>query len=148
MRRGKFTPIYRTNIYEESSPVAFHQDNHRFYFFTNKGDLDLKQLMLMDPTTMKTELVEADPLKRVDFGELKMSEVTHEPISPPMMMTGCVGFGQDKTYEEDFKLIQQHQPGADLFPISSTKDERFWLVSAIKDIDPGITICSTARPRR
>ena len=36
---------------------------------TNKGsDVDLSELALLDPETGKLELVESDPLKRVDFG--------------------------------------------------------------------------------
>jgi len=31
--------------------------------------LDLSALMLFDPATGKTEMVESDPLKRVDFGQ-------------------------------------------------------------------------------
>ena len=46
---------------------------------TNKGDdIDLAALVLLDPETGKTEMVESDPLKRVDFGGAMFSEVTDE----------------------------------------------------------------------
>ena len=46
---------------------------------TNKGaDLDLSALVLLDPETGKTEMVESDPLKKVDFGGAIFSEATDE----------------------------------------------------------------------
>ena len=48
---------------------------------TNKGDdVDLVGLALFDPETGKTETVESDPLKRVDFGGAVFSEVTDELV--------------------------------------------------------------------
>lgn len=134
---GKFTKIYSTTVFENSYPVAFHKDNRRFYLVTNKGDLDLAQLMLMDPMTLKTEFVETDPLKRVDFGELKLSEVSHEPIFTTYNDDRLRRVWKDNSYQQDFDLIQKQIPGADIFPGSSTDDERFWIVSAFKDTDPG-----------
>ena len=48
--------------------IRFHKDARRAYIQTNKGDLDLTTLALLDPATGQLETVESDPLKRVDFG--------------------------------------------------------------------------------
>ena len=78
----KFTKIYSCNVFESCGPVKYHKDGERVYFITNKGsDLDLIRLELFNPATGKTELVESDPLKRVDFGNAAFSEVTDELIS-------------------------------------------------------------------
>ena len=133
----KFTKIYSTTIYETSYPIGFHKDNQRFYLVTNRGDLDLTQLTLMDPVTMKTEIVESDPMKRVDFGGMVMSEVTHEPIFTTYTDDRIRRSWKDKSFQNDFELIQKQVPGAEIFPGSSTRDERFWIISAFKDTDPG-----------
>ena len=65
--QDKFTRIYSCNVFENCGPERFRKDGKRVYFQTNKGDANLVSLTLLDPETGKTELVESDPLKRVDF---------------------------------------------------------------------------------
>src|SRR6184192_4227937 len=77
-----FTKIYSCNVFETCNPTRFHKDGQRVYFETNKGaDTDLTKLELFDPATGKEELVESDPLKRVDFGGTTFSEVTDELVA-------------------------------------------------------------------
>ena len=65
----KFTKVYSCNVFETCGPVRYHKDGQRVYFQTNKGSgVDLISLELFNPTTGKEELVESDPMKRVDFG--------------------------------------------------------------------------------
>src|SRR5438128_8438208 len=64
-----FTKVYSCNVFEACGPIRFHKDGQRVYFETNKGpELNLTRLELFDPATGKEELVESDPLNRVDFG--------------------------------------------------------------------------------
>src|SRR5690348_11335019 len=64
----KFTKVYSCSVFESCGPVRYNKDGERVYFETNKGaDVDLVRLELFNPTTGKEELVESDPLKRVDF---------------------------------------------------------------------------------
>ncbi|WP_128545901.1 S9 family peptidase [Larkinella soli] len=133
------TKIYSTNIFESSYPVGFHKDNQRFYLVTNKGDLDLTQLMLMDPVSMKERLVESDPMRRVDFDGIALSELTKEPIFTTYVDDRLRRYWKDKTYEKDFEEIRKELPGVDIYFGSSTADERFWLLSATSDTDPGAT---------
>ena len=135
----KLTKIYSTDIYETSYIAGPHKDNKRFYVVTNKGDRDLQQLVLLDPATGTEELVETDPLKRVDFGGIVMSDLTHEPIYTAYTDDRLRRYWKDKSYQTDFATIQQKFPGADVYPGSSTTDERYWLVSVLNDTNPGET---------
>ncbi len=129
--------VYSNKLEEESYVAGFHKDNKRVYLVSNTGNRDLTQLLLFDPATGKEELVEMDPQKRVDFGELSLSEVTHEPIFTAYVDDRLRRSWKDKSYQSDFALIQAKLPGADLYPTSSTADEQLWLVSATSATDPG-----------
>ena len=64
-----FTKVYSCNVFENCGPIQYHKDGQRVYFLTNKGaGIDLTRLVLFNPATGKEELVESDPLNRVDFG--------------------------------------------------------------------------------
>jgi hypothetical protein len=78
---GGFTKVYSCGVFETCGPARFHKDNSRVYFITNKGDADLIRLTLFDPATGKEELVESDPLNRVDFTTLSYSVATDELIA-------------------------------------------------------------------
>ena len=76
-----FTKIYTCNVFETCGPVQFHKDGQRVYLITNKGaGVDLTRLVLFDVQTGREELVESDPLKRVDLGGAEFSEKTDELI--------------------------------------------------------------------
>jgi hypothetical protein len=76
-----FTKVYACSVFESCGPGRFHKDGKRVYLETNHGDPDLIQLMLFDPASGQTELVESDPLKRVDFGQAYFSEATDELVA-------------------------------------------------------------------
>ncbi|HET7113938.1 MAG TPA: hypothetical protein VFI57_09855, partial [Pyrinomonadaceae bacterium] len=78
----KFTKVYSCNVFETCGPIRYHKDGQRVYFQTNTGsDADLIRLVLFNPATGKEELVESDPLKRVDFGNAAFSEVSDDLIA-------------------------------------------------------------------
>ncbi len=62
-------------------PRPLPQGRPRVYMETNKGDVDLTRLVLFDPETGKEELVESDPMNRVDFGDAFFSEATDELVA-------------------------------------------------------------------
>ncbi|MFD1144177.1 S9 family peptidase [Larkinella insperata] len=134
------TKIYSSATTETSYPIAFTKDNKKIYLATDKGNRNLQQLLLLDPVTMKERFVEEDPLKRVDFGGLSLSDVTHEPIYTTYEDERMRRYWKDKSFEKDYKeVIDQKLPGIDVYFGSSTADERFWLLSATSDTDPGAT---------
>jgi dipeptidyl aminopeptidase/acylaminoacyl peptidase len=136
----KFTKVYSCTVFESCGPVRYHKDGERVYFKTNKGaDIDLIRLELFNPTTGKTELVEADPLKRVDFGNASFSEVSDELIATVYEDERERIYWKDKGYEADYKNLQKQLPGKEIGFASSTKDEKLFLISAYADTDPGST---------
>ena len=136
---GKSTKIYSCNLFETCSPIRFHKDNKRVYVQTNKGNPDLTQLILLDVETGKEELVESDPMKRVDFGGAVFSDVTDELIYTSYTDEKTRRYWKDKKFEADFKYLQSKLPNKEIGFGSSTNDERMWLISAYSDTEPGET---------
>ncbi|ALI98679.1 S9 family peptidase [Rufibacter tibetensis] len=130
-------PIYSSTIFETSVPIGFHKDNKRFYLRTDKGNRNLQQLVLVDPVTLKEELVETDPKNRVDVGQVLLSEVTREPIFIAYQDDKMRRTWKDKTYEKDFSTIEKKFPGQMVLLGSSTKDEQYWMVNVLSDVNSG-----------
>lgn len=136
----KFTKVYSCTVFEACGPVRYHKDGQRVYFVTNKGsDVDLVRLELFNPTTGKEELVESDPLKRVDFGNASFSELSDELIATSYDDERERIYWKDKTFEADYKNLQKQLPGKEIGFASSTKDEKLFIVAANADTDPGST---------
>ena len=135
-----FTKVYSCGVFENCGPVRYHKDGQRVYFVTNKGDkTDLINLVLFNPTTGAEELVESDPMNRVDFGNASFSEVSDELIATSYQDERERLYWKDKTFEADYKLLQKKLPQKEIDFGSSTKDEKLWLVRAYSDSEPGET---------
>ncbi|HKO45495.1 MAG TPA: alpha/beta fold hydrolase [Pyrinomonadaceae bacterium] len=133
-----FTKVYSCSVFESCGPVRFHKDGERVYFTTNKGTgVDLTRLVLLNPMTGKEELVESDPLNRVDFGGASFSEVTEDLIFTGYNDDRQRIYWKDKSFEADYKLVQKKLPGKELSFGNSTKDEQLFLVTAFSDTEPG-----------
>lgn len=131
-------PVYSCSVFESCSPVRFHKDGKRVYMITNRGaDVDLIRLVLFDPATGKEEVVESDPEKRVDFGGPIFSDKTDELIATTYEDDRTRIYFRDKAFEADFRLLESKLPGKEISPASSTADERFWLIAAGSDTEPG-----------
>jgi dipeptidyl aminopeptidase/acylaminoacyl peptidase len=134
-----FTKIFSCDIFETCDPVRFHKDGKRVYLENNKGSLDLAALELLDVTTGKTEVVETDPLKRVDFGGALFSEVTDDLLMTSYTDEKTRRYFKDKKLEADYKWLQSQLPGKEVGLGSHTLDEQMWVVSASSDTEPGET---------
>jgi dipeptidyl aminopeptidase/acylaminoacyl peptidase len=136
----KFTKIYSCNVFEQCDIIRFQRDGKRAYMVTNKGaELDLSALELFDPETGKTELLESDPLKRVDFGTAVFSEATDELTNTNYEDDRVRRYFRDKHFEADFKWLADKLPGKEVRRISVTDDEQVWLIVANSDTEPGET---------
>jgi len=135
-----FTQIYSVNVFEICSVMRFHKDGARTYMTTNKGDANLWQLMLLDVATGETELVESDPLRRVDLLSAVFSEATDE-----LVFTGYLDdrarrwYFRDPEFEADYEWLKAQFPGMEAGISSRTFDEKMWLVAAYSDTEPGET---------
>jgi dipeptidyl aminopeptidase/acylaminoacyl peptidase len=136
----KFTKVYSCNVFETCGPIRYHKDGERVYFQTNKGSgVDLVSLELLNPTTGKEELVESDPMKRVDFGNAIFSEVSDTLIATVYDDERERIYWKDKAFEADYKNLQKQLPDKEIGFGSSTKDEKLFLIYANSDTDPGST---------
>jgi len=135
-----FKKVYSCNVFETCGPVRFHKDGKRVYMVTNKGkEIDLLRLVLFDPETGKEDLVESDPMNRVDFGSPVFSQVTDELIATAYEDERARIYWRDKSFESDYALLKKRLPNKDVSFGSSTKDETLWLISASSDVEPGET---------
>jgi dipeptidyl aminopeptidase/acylaminoacyl peptidase len=134
-----FKKIYSCNVFETCNPVRFHKDGKRVYMITNKGDVDLIRLVLFDPETGREELVEADPMNRVDFGFPLFSDVTDDLIGTVYFDDKMRIYFKDKDFGSDYELMQKQLPGKEIYVDSRTKDEHLFLVTAASDTEPGET---------
>ena len=132
-----FTLVYSCNVFESCGPDRFNKDNTKVYMETNKGNTDLTRLVLFDPVTKTEQVVETDPLNRVDFGGVVFSDLTNELIATTYEDDRTRIYWKDKAWEKDYNLIQSKLPGKEVAPGGSTNDERLWMVVAHSDREPG-----------
>ncbi|HVE73399.1 MAG TPA: S9 family peptidase [Thermoanaerobaculia bacterium] len=133
----KLVPIYTCDVFETCGVSRFHKDDKRFYLQTNKGAVEHTQLVLMDPVSGKQEVVASDPLKRADLAAVMSSDATDDVVG--------VGYEDDKkryvwfdkSVEDDYKFLKSKFPGLEINAVSSTEDERLWLIVAYGDTEPG-----------
>ncbi len=129
--------IYSCGVFETCSPIRFHKDNKRVYIQTNKGNPDLIELALLDVATGKTEKVESDPEKKVDFGGASFSDLTDEIIATSYEDSRERLYFKDKKYKADYDFIKKQVGDAEVSMNSSTKDETKFIVATHSDTDPG-----------
>jgi dipeptidyl aminopeptidase/acylaminoacyl peptidase len=132
-----FTQIYSCTVFETCGPDRFNKDNTKVYMQTSKGDPDLTRLVLFDPTTKTEQLVESDPLGRVDFGDAIFSDVTDELVATSYEDERSRIYWKNKEWESDYNLIKSKLPGKEISPTSTTNDERQWMIVASSDKEPG-----------
>src|SRR5919106_2508311 len=136
---GKSAKIYSCTIFESCNPIRFHKDNRRVYLVSNKGEVDLVRLVLFDPETGKEELVESDPMKRVDLSGARFSDLTDELILTVYQDEKPRLHFKDKAAEADYNLVKQKMSGKEVSFGGSTRDETKYIVTAWSDTEPGET---------
>jgi dipeptidyl aminopeptidase/acylaminoacyl peptidase len=135
---GKFTKVYSCNVFETCNLARFNKDDRRVYIISNRGaGVDLARLVLFDPETGTEEVVESDPMRRVDLEGAAFSDVTGELIFTGYTDDRQRYYFKDKTLAEDYKFLQKKLPNREVSFDSSTADEMTWLISAVSDTEPG-----------
>ncbi|HMI54588.1 MAG TPA: prolyl oligopeptidase family serine peptidase [Gemmatimonadaceae bacterium] len=132
-----FTLVYSCNVFETCNPIRFNKDNSKVYIATNKGTPDLTRLVLFDPATKTEQLVESDPLNRVDFGNASFSDVTNELVATAYVDDRTRIYWKNPDWEKDYKIIKAKLPDKELNVSSTTNDERLWMIVANSDREPG-----------
>ncbi|HEX9309806.1 MAG TPA: S9 family peptidase [Gemmatimonadaceae bacterium] len=131
------TLVYSCGVFETCNPVRFNKDNSKVYIETNKGAPDLTRLVLFDPATKTEQLVESDPLNRVDFGSAIFSDVTNDLVATTYVDDRTRVYFKDPAWEKDYKLIKSRLPNKEINVTSTTNDEQTWMVVASSDREPG-----------
>ena len=129
----KLTAIYETSVTEQAYIASWTPDNKQAYFVSNKGDLNLSTLLLMDLGTQKITKIESDPKNKVDFGGLSTSDVTHKIIFTSYTDDKTNYYWKDKSWESSYKFLQSKFPGREVGFQSNTKDEKKLLVAISGD---------------
>lgn len=142
------TKIYSCGVLETCYPLRFDASNAKLYFVTNKGELDLTQLMSMDPADGSATFVERDPLARVDFGGAIFSDRTDRLIATVYEDERERIYWKDRRFEADYNWLRQKLPRHRIGFGSHTADERLFIVSASADTEPGETYLFDRRARR
>jgi dipeptidyl aminopeptidase/acylaminoacyl peptidase len=145
----KLVKIYSCNVFETCSPLRFQKDNRRVYFESNRGaDVNLISLWLLDPQTGRTELVESDPLNRVDFDEAVFSEASDELAVTAYEDDRLRRYYRDAGFGADHEWLQKQFPGMEVGASSRSLDEQVWLVTVFSDTEPGETYLFDRRTHR
>jgi dipeptidyl aminopeptidase/acylaminoacyl peptidase len=129
----KLNQIYETSVMERAYIASWTPDNKQAYFVSNKGELNLSTLLLMDLETQKITKIESDPKNKVDFGGLSTSDLTHKIISTSYTDDKTTYYWKDKNWEASYKFLQSKFPGREISFQSNTKDEKKLLVAISGD---------------
>lgn len=129
-----FTPIYETDILESAYVAGWSKDNSQIYLVSNKGDdVNFTALYKMDLATKDIELVEKDPLNKVDFGGAFFSDVTKELILTKYTGAKSRRYWKNKTWEDAHLYLKSKFPGREVSLGSNTKDEKKFLITTYGD---------------
>ncbi len=134
----KLVPVYTCSFEETCAPNRFHKDGKRVYMVTNQGnDVDLTRLVLFNPETKESELIDVDPEKKVDFGGPIFSEATDELIATFYVGDRLRIYPKNEEFARNLAFLQKELPEGDLALQSATNDDRLYLVAVRSDVDPG-----------
>jgi dipeptidyl aminopeptidase/acylaminoacyl peptidase len=134
-----FKQIYSCSVLENCGVEAFDASNKQIYLNTNKGDLDLSELEMLDPATGSTTKYESDPEKRVDIQGLQLSDVDYHVYFTQYEDDRHRLYFKDKDFEKEYRWLQSKLPGKEIGFGAKSKDENVWIVSAFSDTEPGET---------
>jgi dipeptidyl aminopeptidase/acylaminoacyl peptidase len=127
------TSIYETSVTESAYISGWNEDNSKCYLITNKGDLDLTTLYLLDPETGKMELMESDPENRVDLDGITLDQNTRKIINTSYTDDRTRIYFKDKNREKIYNDLKAKFPGREIDFTSSDKDYTMFLVTVWGD---------------
>ena len=134
-----FKVIYSCNVLENCGVDDFVAGNKRAYLETNKGELELSEVELLDVATGAVTTYESDPEHRVDFGGLQISDVDYHVYFTSYEDERPRRYFRDKEFEQEFRWLRSKLPGKEITFGSRSADENIWIVTAYSDTEPGET---------
>jgi dipeptidyl aminopeptidase/acylaminoacyl peptidase len=133
----ELTPVFTCTVDETCDPIRFHKNGRQLYLSTNQGNRELAELVLLDPETGATELVDRDPEGEVDFSNAIFSRATDELLATSYTGARLRIYPKNATFEKDLAVIRAALPRGDLLFRQPTRDDRLWIVKPILDTDNG-----------
>jgi dipeptidyl aminopeptidase/acylaminoacyl peptidase len=130
-------PIYSVGADEGVRLFRFTPDGNRFYFASNKGDVDKMQVMLFDLTSAEVKVVDRDPKDETDIAEAIFSDVTNELVATVYIGDRRRIYFPPSTLQRDFEKMKPQLPDVNLYLGDRTADERWWLLYADDDNEKG-----------
>jgi len=115
--------VYSCSVFETCDPLHFHTDGTASTCRPNKGT-NLSSLVLFDPATGKTELVDSDPLGQVDFGGALFAEDTDELVETYYYHDRVKTYFQQKAFGDDDHWLQEHFKGEFVSVVSRTATKK------------------------
>lgn len=134
-----FKEIYSCTVLEECGVSGFDASDKQVYLTTNKGDVDLAEIEILDPATGATKKFESDPENHVDVGGLEQSEVDYHVYYTRYEDDRSRLYFKDKSFEQEYKWLETKLPGKEINFGARSKDENIWIVTAASDTEPGET---------
>jgi len=130
--------IIKSTNNENVGVLQFDKDGRHVYLDTNIGDdVDLSRLTRFDIETGEEKVIESDPKKEVDFGGAIFSNKTHDLLATYYVGDRLRMQFHDKDFEKAYKNLQKQLPKGDIYPGSTTNDDRYWMIAVTSDVDPG-----------
>lgn len=134
---GGMTKVYGCSVFETCAPVRFTRDGRFAYVITNEGTADLIGLVTLDPQTGVVETIERDPEGRVDLEHVIFSDLTGDLVATVYDDERRRYYVRDQAWRVDLDDLRARFPGQDVGIMSTTADERLWLVAITSDVEPG-----------
>jgi dipeptidyl aminopeptidase/acylaminoacyl peptidase len=134
-----FKLIYSCSVLESCGVEGFDAQNKQVYLVTNKGEVDLTEIEMLDPATGAAKKYESDPEKRVDVEGLLQSDVDYHVFFTRYEDDRSRLYFKDKEFENEYKWLQSKLPGKEINFGARSKDENIWIVNAGSDREPGET---------
>jgi len=125
--------IYETSVTESAYVSGWNEDNSKCYLITNKGNLDLSTLFLLNPENGKMEKIESDPENRVDIDGLTLDQNTRKVINTSYTDDKTRVYFKDKEREKIYTHLKEQFPGREVDFTSTTKDYSMFLVTVWGD---------------
>lgn len=133
------TRIIDATVYESQYPYSFTHDNSQIFLVTNRGDINLIELHLLNPETGETSKIESDPENEVDFGDLRLSESDQRLQYTSYIADRQRYYFYDQQLAQGFAWLTSQLPEKEINLTSRSLDEKLWLVSANSSTEPGET---------
>ena len=143
-----FKLIYSCSVLESCGIAGFDAENKQVYLVTNKGEVDLTEIEMLDPASGSTKKYESDPENRVDSEGLLQSDVDYHVFFTRYTDDKARLYFKDKAFENEYKWLQSKLPGKEINFGARSKDENIWIVNAGSDTEPGETYVWNRKARK